>query len=48
MRLVSKAGVAESRITVVGLGERHPIEPGTSTRAKAKNRRVEIYIEPQA
>ena len=46
MKLISKAGVAESNVTVAGLGARHPIEPGTSKRAKAKNRRVEIYIEP--
>jgi flagellar motor protein MotB len=47
-RLLVKAGVSESRVRVAGLGARQPIEPGNTDRAKAKNRRVEIYIEPGA
>ena len=47
-------GVAEERITVIGLGEMNPIEPnalpdGTPNEpGRARNRRVEVVISPPA
>ena len=41
-------GIAAERIEAWGCGELHPIETGTSTRARQANRRVEFFIvEPQ-
>ena len=44
--LLVKSGVRESVIETSGHGARNPIASGTTKRAKAENRRVEIYIEP--
>jgi flagellar motor protein MotB len=46
MGLLTKAGVPASSIEVSGQGARQPIAAGTTARAKAQNRRVEIYIQP--
>ncbi len=43
--LLIKAGVSGS-IEVTGQGARYPIASGNTSRAKAQNRRVEIFIEP--
>jgi flagellar motor protein MotB len=45
-KLLRQAGVPESRIQAVGMGARNPVARGTTERAKAQNRRVEIYIYP--
>jgi flagellar motor protein MotB len=45
---LTKAGVSAGSVTVVGHGARYPIAPGKSDRAKSRNRRVEIYVEPSA
>jgi flagellar motor protein MotB len=45
-KLLRQAGVPDTRISAVGLGSRHPVAKGTTDRAKAQNRRVEIYIYP--
>jgi flagellar motor protein MotB len=44
--LLVKSGVRESLIETSGHGARNPIASGSTKRAKAENRRVEIYIEP--
>ena len=44
--LLVKSGVRESLIQTTGVGARHPLASGNTKRAKAENRRVEIYIEP--
>ena len=44
--LLVKSGVRESLIETSGHGARNPIASGNTKRAKAENRRVEIYIEP--
>ena len=44
--LLVKSGVRESLIATSGHGARNPIASGATKRAKAENRRVEIYIEP--
>ena len=43
--ILVKSGVRESLIETSGHGARNPIASGTTKRAKAENRRVEIYIE---
>jgi chemotaxis protein MotB len=45
-KLLRQAGVSDTRISAVGMGARHPVARGTTDRAKAQNRRVEIYIYP--
>lgn len=45
-KLLRQAGVAEGRISAVGMGSRHAVAKGSTERAKAQNRRVEIYIYP--
>lgn len=45
-KLLADTGVSESRIATAGLGGRHPIEPGATDRAKSRNRRVEVFIDP--
>ncbi len=39
-----KFGIQESRLEAAGYGELRPLTPNTSDAARAKNRRVEIYI----
>lgn len=46
--LFVKAGVAPGLVDTVGHGARIPLEPGNTKRAKDVNRRVEIYILPNA
>ncbi len=41
-------GVARSRITTDGRGEREPIADNNSAQGRAKNRRVEIYVAEPA
>src|SRR5262245_49280974 len=45
-KLLRQAGVPENKISAVGMGSRVPVARGTTDRAKAQNRRVEIYIYP--
>jgi flagellar motor protein MotB len=45
-RLLAGAGVPEGQVRTSGQGARLPIAKGTTARAKAQNRRVEIYISP--
>jgi chemotaxis protein MotB len=42
--LVEDCSVPDDRCVVVGHGQYRPLDPGTSTGAKAKNRRVEIVV----
>ncbi len=44
--LLVKSGVRESLVETTGHGARNPVASGSTKRAKAENRRVEIYIEP--
>ena len=44
--LLVKAGVQGNLIQTIGAGASNPLEAGTTARAKAQNRRVEIYISP--
>ena len=39
-------GVSGGRIAAVGMGARQPVSKGATERAKAQNRRVEIFIYP--
>ncbi|GAB4364572.1 MAG: OmpA family protein [Calditrichia bacterium] len=39
--------IEPERLSAVGYGEYHPILPNTNEKNRAKNRRVEIYIEAQ-
>jgi chemotaxis protein MotB len=41
-----QAGVRSNRISVMGFGETEPIASNSSERGKARNRRVEIEIQP--
>ena len=41
-----RAGVTESRVAAIGMGSRQPITKASTDRAKAQNRRVEIFIYP--
>jgi flagellar motor protein MotB len=45
-KILAQAGVPSGRIAAVGLGSRQPIAKGSTARAKAQNRRVEIFIYP--
>jgi flagellar motor protein MotB len=45
-KILGQAGVPSGRIAAVGLGSRQPIAKGSTERAKAQNRRVEIFIYP--
>lgn len=45
-KLLRQAGVADSRVSAVGMGARLPVARGATERAKAQNRRVEIFIYP--
>jgi chemotaxis protein MotB len=47
-KLLRQSGVPEARIEAVGMGARNPVARGTTDRAKAQNRRVEIYIYPSS
>lgn len=45
--VLSGAGLAETRMAVMGMGEHRPIEPNKANKAgNPKNRRVEIYVVP--
>ena len=44
--LIVKSGVSSDRVDTMGHGARHPLERGSTARAKSRNRRVEIYIQP--
>ena len=45
--ILAGAGIAETRLAVMGMGEFRPIEPNAPGRqGNPKNRRVEIYIVP--
>ena len=43
-RWLEAHGIAAERLEAWGCGELHPREPGTSTRARQANRRVEFFI----
>lgn len=45
--LLESAGVGGNQIAARGLGAAQPIEPGSTARAKSRNRRVEIFISPR-
>ena len=45
LRYFLSKGVEPKRLAAVGYGEYHPLVPNTSAENRAKNRRVEIYIE---
>jgi len=42
---LKKGNVEPERLSAAGYGEYHPLVPNTSPENRAKNRRVEIYIE---
>ena len=47
-KLLRQAGVPDGRVSAVGMGARQPVAKGATDRAKAQNRRVEIYIYPSS
>jgi chemotaxis protein MotB len=47
LEVLKNAGVAETRMGVMGYGEFRPLVPNTTTENKAQNRRVEIYLVPK-
>lgn len=44
MRVLSQAGVPQSRMSVMGYGEHHPVVPNPARGGAEANRRVEIYL----
>ncbi len=45
--VMARAGLAQTRIAVMGMGEFHPVEPNEAgNKGNPKNRRVDIYIVP--
>lgn len=46
-KLLVHSGMTEGAIETEGVGARNPLAKGTTSRAKATNRRVEIYISPR-
>jgi outer membrane protein OmpA-like peptidoglycan-associated protein len=44
--LATHAGIARSRMTVTGLGERSPAYPNTTAAGRQGNRRVVISVQP--
>jgi len=46
-KLLRQSGVSDG-ISAVGMGARQPVAKGSTARAKAQNRRVEIYIVPSS
>ena len=46
--LIEHHAISRSRITTIGYGESHPIASNDATAGRAKNRRVEIIVLPQA
>ena len=47
-QLLASTGVNGSSVSTQGLGAARPLDPGSSREAKSRNRRVEIYIKPNA
>ena len=47
-KLLRQSGVADGSVSAVGMGARQPVAKGATERAKAQNRRVEIYITPSS
>ena len=48
LKLLRQAGVPDGRVSAVGMGARQPVAKGATARAKAQNRRVELYIIPSS
>jgi chemotaxis protein MotB len=48
LNILENAGVAPTRMGVMGYGEFRPIADNTTAENRAKNRRVEIYIVPKS
>lgn len=44
--LLSGAGVPGDRMNTLGWGASRPLEPGSTKRAKSRNRRVEMFVTP--
>jgi outer membrane protein OmpA-like peptidoglycan-associated protein len=42
--LLSRGGVAQTRITTDGLGEENPVAPNNTDEGRAKNRRIELVV----
>jgi len=45
LRYFIQKGIEPQRLAAVGYGEYHPLVPNTSPENRARNRRVEIYIQ---
>lgn len=45
LRLFVDSGVAPERLTAIGYGETHPVEPNDTPEGRARNRRVSILID---
>jgi flagellar motor protein MotB len=46
-KLLVHSGLSEGQVETEGVGARNPLAKGATGRAKAQNRRVEIYISPR-
>lgn len=46
-KLLVQAGLSDGQVQTEGVGARNPIAKGGTPRAKAMNRRVEIYVSPR-
>lgn len=44
-RFLMDQGIPPERLAVAGFGEFHPLDPGTSDEARAKNRRIELKLD---
>jgi flagellar motor protein MotB len=47
-KMLRQSGTSDRMVSAVGMGSRQLVARGTTDRAKAQNRRVEIYIYPTA
>ncbi|MCH7686353.1 MAG: OmpA family protein [Planctomycetes bacterium] len=47
MTVLRNFGIGEDRMAVMGFGEHRPLDPNPGDSAKARNRRVEIYVVPK-
>lgn len=47
MTVLRNFGIGEDRMAVMGFGEHRPLDPNPGESAKARNRRVEIYVVPK-
>ena len=48
VRLFVETGIAAPRLTAIGHADNQPVEPGDTTEARARNRRVAVIIQAES